>query len=227
MGVPDFAPLAPCFIVRNDVSGYLASGISDSATSIDVTIPLSAFGWNASNADMQAYATIREGDDVEVVIITLAEDLSAGVSSTLTVTRAADSTAALAFTTGAVLSLNANAGMLDMISSRITQEALISGSNSHRYGVYANATTFVHATYSTSAYIYFPYDDADFSHCTIIIRNQSAGTPTLYWMSDAQIIWASGSEPAFSGTVDYIIVEAYHINDDSRILCKWSGYEIP
>lgn len=225
MGVFDIFPRAPFFILRNDVSGNLLAGIADSDLSIDVDISLALLGWTTTNNDMRAYATLREGANVEVVVVTEAVDLSAGVSSTLTISRAADGTTAHAFTTAATISLNTNAGLLGHLAGN-PLPAIVGGSSSQRYGVYGNATTEANISVSTTAYIHLPTEHTDWRRATIMLRNASAGTPALSWMANLPITWAGGSAPAFGASVDYILVEIYHHYDQGRLFGRWWGFDV-
>lgn len=225
MGVPDTYPPAPFFILRNDISGNPLSPISDSATSIDVDIPIESLGWEASNNDMRAYATIREGANVEVVIVSEVVELSAGVSSTWTISRAADGTNNLAFTTAAEINLNANAGLLGQLAG-IPLPAIVGGSSSHRYGCYGNATTEANITNTGTVYVHLPSESEDWRRMTIMLRNASAGTPTLSWATSLPLVWAGGSAPAFGASVDYILVELYHHNDQGRLFGRWWGFDV-
>ncbi len=222
----DIPPRAPFFILRNDVSAGLIGAISDSDTSVNVDIPIEALGWDLMNGDMRAFATLREGGNAEVVIITSASVLMAGVSTTLSITRGADGTMARGFTSAARLSLNANAGLLGQFAG-LPMAAIIGGNDNNRYGVYGNAITeAVIANASGLAYIHLPIASPEWRRATIVMRNQTAGFPYISWVSDFGVSWAGGIAPAFGSAVNCILAEIYNFHMKEVLLGRWWGFHV-
>lgn len=106
----------------NAARAYLASGISDSATSITVTTGTGATFPEITSPDF-ARAVLQDANGIEIVLIIA----HAAGSDSFTVTRAQESTAARAFSAGAVFGLRVTAA--DAASFAAKQEYLVSGTN--------------------------------------------------------------------------------------------------
>ena len=98
-------------LFKNNAETTLSSGINNSVTTVPVT---SAAVFPTPNANNVFFATIEEGNNIEVVKVT-------GISSNdLTVVRAQDNTSAAAFSSGAKIELRLTAKVLETGTTSLT-----------------------------------------------------------------------------------------------------------
>ena len=98
-------------LFKNNAETTLSSGINNSTTTVPVA---SAAVFPTPDANNVFFATIEEGNNIEVVKVT-------GISSNdLTVVRAQDNTSAVAFGSGSKIELRLTAQVLDMGTASIT-----------------------------------------------------------------------------------------------------------
>ena len=98
-------------LFKNNAETTLSSGINNSTTTVPVA---SAAVFPTPDANNVFFATIEEGNNIEVVKVT-------GISSNdLTVVRAQDNTSAAAFGAGAKVELRLTAKILEMGTSSLT-----------------------------------------------------------------------------------------------------------